>query len=108
MVRQRGDYLQNYRIEFRKKILQKINRHLKCERCNCDDWRFLEINHKDGYGEKDRRVFGRGASFLSKINCGQRSTDDLELLCRPCNAIHYLELKYKRPLPMQVVWRPER
>jgi hypothetical protein len=33
----------------------------------------------------------------------ERDTADLELLCRPCNAIHYLESKYG-PLPLRVVW----
>jgi hypothetical protein len=36
---------------------------------------------------------------------GKRTTEDLELLCRPCNALHWLEMKYG-PLPMRVVWTP--
>jgi len=43
--------------------------------------------------------------FYFDIASGKRKTDDLELLCKPCNAIHCLELKHG-PLPMKVVWNP--
>jgi hypothetical protein len=32
-----------------------------------------------------------------------RDVDDLELLCRPCNAVHYLEMRHG-PLPFRIVW----
>lgn len=41
--------------------------------------------------------------FYREIAKLRRAVDDLELLCRPCNAIHYLELKHG-PLPFRVVW----
>ena len=36
----------------------------------------------------------------------KRTVDDLELLCRPCNAVHALELLHD-PLPFVVVWNPK-
>jgi hypothetical protein len=72
---------------------------IACVRCGCDRPELLEINHKSGGGRKDLV----GKWFYRAIVKLERDTDDLELLCRPCNAIHYLESKYG-PLPLRVVW----
>lgn len=72
---------------------------IACVRCGCDRPELLEINHKNGGGRKDLV----GKWFYRAIVKLERKTDDLELLCRPCNAIHYLESKYG-PLPLKVVW----
>ena len=45
----------------------------------------------------------KGTQLYHDIASGKRKTDDLELLCKPCNAIHYLELKFGK-LPMRVIW----
>jgi len=65
----------------------------KCVRCGCTDKRFLEINHKNGGGGKEMKG-GLSAKFYWDIYMGRRETGDLELLCRPCNAIPALELKF--------------
>jgi hypothetical protein len=70
-----------------------------CVRCGCDRPELLEINHKNGGGRKDLV----GKWFHRAIARLERETNDLELLCRPCNAIHYLEMKYG-PLPLRVMW----
>lgn len=72
---------------------------IACVRCGCDRAELLEINHKNGGGRRDLV----GKWFYRSIVKLERETDDLELLCRPCNAIHYLEMKYG-PLPIRVVW----
>lgn len=72
-----------------------------CVRCGCDRSELIEINHKEGGGGKELR--GVGHKFYRDIAKLRRPVDDLELLCRPCNAIHYLELKHG-PLPFRVVW----
>jgi len=87
---------------YRNKALEQIDPNLKCKRCGCDDIRFLEINHINGGGGKEHKK--ENTPIANQILHRGRSTHDLELLCRPCNNIHYLELKYKRPLPMQVIW----
>src|SRR3990167_1494667 len=76
---------------------------IKCVRCGCDDSRLLEINHKNGEGKKD---FGDGRymrEFYRKIIRLERRVEDLEILCRVCNARHYLELKYGK-LPIEITW----
>jgi len=78
---------------------------VRCVRCGCDSPQFLEINHKDGGGTAERRA-QPGHAFYRAITSLRRSTDDLELLCRPCNAVHSLELVHG-PLPFRVVWGPE-
>lgn len=76
----------------------------KCVRCGCDDWRLLEVNHKNGGGRKELGIHSH--AFQWAVVMGRRKTDDLEILCRPCNAIHYLERKFG-PLPMRVLWGAE-
>jgi len=93
------------RVLLRKRVLFKIGGSVpaRCVRCGCDDYRLLEINHKNGGGTSERDYVGKIQAFYWNIIKGRRPTDDLEILCRPCNSIHWLELKYG-PLPMRVVW----
>jgi len=93
-----GKYYQKKKIKAFKKIQSKI----ECVRCGCNDIRLLEVNHKNGGGVKEMKKSKYGNVGLEVIY-GNRKTDDLELLCRPCNSIHYLELKYGK-LPMEVSW----
>ena len=75
---------------------------LECKRCGCDQEPLLEINHINGGGGKEHKATGN--RFYREIARLRRGVDDLELLCKPCNAVHALELKHG-PLPFQVVWR---
>jgi hypothetical protein len=75
----------------------------KCARCGCSDARLLEINHKNGGGKREMESGRKSWRFYWDIALGKRKPDDLEILCRPCNALHYLELKFG-PLPMRVIW----
>lgn len=97
---------QRHYILSRKRAFFKIcgSASPKCVRCQCDDLRLLEINHKDPAtsGGKNRTSAGNG--FLKAIINGKHPVEGLELLCRPCNAIHYLEFKFGMSLPMKVVW----
>lgn len=79
------------------------NNNLKCVKCGCDDFRFLEINHKNGGGSKELKGFGY--KFYWDIYKKRRDTNDLEILCKICNALHYLELKTKEELPFKVCWK---
>ncbi len=74
---------------------------VKCIRCNCDQPEFLEINHKLGGGAKELKF---GGKMYRDIALLRRDCADLELLCKPCNAVHALELKYGT-LPFKVIWR---
>ena len=67
-----------------------------CEWCGCDDIRALEANHKNGGGSRERitRVgpgnYIRSVDLYRKILTGNREVGDLNVLCRPCNALEYL------------------
>jgi hypothetical protein len=62
-----------------------------CARCGCDVVSMLEINHKNGGGYRERMAVGGRTPFLRRIARGERSADDLELLCRVCNATDHVE-----------------
>ena len=72
-----------------------------CVSCGCDREELLEINHVNGGGGKEFKK--KGNKFYIDIAKMRRETNDLELLCKPCNAIHYLELKFGN-LPFQIKW----
>src|SRR5690349_5266768 len=72
-----------------------------CIRCGCDRPEMLEINHKNGGGREELRRLK--TTFYRMIARLERAVDDLELLCRPCNAVHALELRHG-PLPFKVTW----
>lgn len=63
-----------------------------CVSCGCDDIRFLEINHVNGGGCKEHRARRQG--LTDPLLKGDRSTDGLNVLCRVCNAIDFLERKH--------------
>ena len=75
-----------------------------CVRCGCNDERLLEVNHKNGGGSQEHKK-SIYSNFIHAIAVGRRKTEDLEILCRPCNAIHYLEKKYGK-LPLRVIFNP--
>ena len=94
--------LERGRNRWQKKKLRafkKIQKNIICVRCGCGDIRFLEINHKNGRARNEKQI-----RIYNEINTGRRKTDDLELLCRPCNHIHYLEMKFGIEIPLKVVW----
>lgn len=93
-------------ILIRKRVFFRIcgSIHPKCVRCGCDDSRLLEINHKNGGGNLELQKGKRSNQFYRAIAKGLRPTDDLELLCKPCNAVHALELKFG-PLPFRMTWQ---
>jgi hypothetical protein len=62
----------------------------KCARCGVSDPRVLQVHHRNGGGNVERREKGDKASgykFYSAIIHGERPIDDLELLCANCNIL---------------------
>lgn len=100
-------WVQNWREKYPEKQVQArkkayINRKIKafkvlgevrCVHCGCDDVDFLEFNHKNGGGCKEWRETG-GTPIMDQVLTNKRVVDDLEILCRVCNARDYLERKY--------------
>ena len=75
----------------RKHIAMDIVGSHVCENCGCDHIDFLEFNHKHGNGCQEFK--GDGAAMIDKILIHARPTDDLNILCRVCNALDYLARK---------------
>jgi hypothetical protein len=76
------------------RAMLRINSQLECVNCGCNDLRILEINHINGGGGKDYKKHKNKPELIYyAILRGERKTDDLNLLCRVCNALHYAELK---------------
>lgn len=89
------------RKKVRLKILNLIsNGNIKCVQCGCDDIRLLEINHKNGGGGKEIKS-KTPSTFYRELYYGKRGTDDLEILCRVCNALDHIERKYGK-LPYEI------
>ena len=102
----RPGYATEWTRRYRRRAVLLVGRGvLACVRCGCDVPELLEINHKNGAGGKEHRELGQ--RFYTAIAKMRRIVDDLELLCRPCNAVHYLEMKHG-PLPFRVVWEPKK
>lgn len=88
--RRRSTRLEQGRI-LRKKVIDLFGG--KCVYCGCDIFEVLEINHKNGGGNAERRKSGSwqgGNGYLREFLNGTRNKDDYELTCRICNAWHYL------------------
>jgi hypothetical protein len=95
-------------------VFQKISGQEKpiCSNCGCSDIRCLEVNHKNGGGNKEYRAYGTmlngiwhsgGAKFYRAIYKGDRKTDDLNVLCRVCNNLEHLERRFGQ-LPFKIIW----
>ena len=87
----RKNYLKGYHEKSRLEVSKKIDPAMKCANCGCDDPRFLEINHLKGGGKKEQKKQAATQNLVSLIQQGKRGIDDLNLLCRPCNALDHLE-----------------
>lgn len=95
-------YSTQWERRYRQRALMLVGRgRIACVRCGCDRIELLEINHKNGGGGAEHKALGR--KFHRVITSLERGVDDLELLCKPCNAVHALELKHG-PLPFVVKW----
>jgi len=77
--------------------------------CGCTITDALKMNHSNGGGRKEYHggsASDRRKDMLFAIMNGTRSTDDLELGCRVCNALHYTETVRKLPGKWTVMWTP--
>lgn len=86
----------------RKRAMEMVG-PLCCKNCDCNKYEFLEINHilGNGYAERKNK---QTTKFYREIISGKREVKDLNILCRPCNSIHYLEMLYGK-LPYKIKWK---
>jgi hypothetical protein len=75
--------------ELRNKVLNYLGG--KCVYCGCNIPEVLEINHKNGGGNKERvnGIYQNNNQHLKSILDGKRK-NDFELTCKICNSWHYL------------------
>ena len=89
------------RERIRKRLLTYVGRgQIKCVHCGRDKQELLEINHINGGGTKEN---AHPAKFYYGILRGERRIKDLELRCKVCNALHYLEMQYGKT-GYNIVW----
>ena len=98
------EYGRKYRKQKREEVIFLLGG--KCVYCNCQEYDALEINHINGGGNKEKHYkISREAYYLDIIS-GRRPHNDLELTCRVCNAVHYLEKIKKLGGKWKVVYTP--
>lgn len=102
--RENNGYEALYRKRLRIEALTIIgNGTIKCCNCGCDDERFIEINHIHGGGTQQIKRSKDYNKYYRDIKFGRRSIRDLNLLCRVCNSLHYLQMKYGE-IHMSIKW----
>lgn len=103
MLNDNPDHKKRY-AKIRRSVLLLVGRgNPTCVNCGCDRPEFLEVNHVNGGGAKEVHKITAG-KFYQQIIKLERAVDDLNLLCKVCNALHALELKYGK-LPYEVHYR---
>ncbi|MDE1853905.1 MAG: hypothetical protein KGI38_09205 [Thaumarchaeota archaeon] len=106
-ARRHREVYRRYRHKLRLRVIAKMGG--KCVNCGCTIPDALEINHKNGGGRKE--YHGNSASDRQKdmffaIMNGKRKINDLELRCKVCNSLHYVEELKKLPGKWTVTWVP--
>lgn len=89
----RNDYNKKYKLKFRTEILALLGN--KCVCCGFSDPRALQIDHVNGHGSQERKLFKRDSArfykfVLKQIKSGSK---DYQLLCANCNWIKRIEKK---------------
>ena len=94
----------NYCRNLRQQVLELLGN--KCINCGCDIVEALEINHKKGGGNQEKKnKYKKSAKwFYLDILKNRRNTQDLELRCIICNSHHRLTQLQKIPDFWKIVW----
>jgi hypothetical protein len=69
--------------------IESIGGYICCQ-CGCTDRRILEINHIEGGGRKEN-LNNRRKRFFNDIINNENRCEKYNILCRVCNAQHYVE-----------------
>jgi len=98
-------YYVEYYIRVKTKLMNVIG-GLKCVYCGESDFNKLQIDHINGDGKEDRRIFGRGNTrfYTYHINNPLEARKKLQTCCKDCNALKHrlthdeflLILKYRK------------
>ena len=91
LYKQLGEAHKKYHLSLRKKAIDVLGGPI-CANCGCAVYRILEINHRDGGGNKEKRIFKHRADFYRSIIKGKVNIVNYNILCRVCNISHYINL----------------
>ncbi len=99
--RKSGEYKPNkggrkpiYTFRSRSKLRQQVIEALggKCQRCEFDDWRALQVDHISGGGTQHRRTHVSMYRYYKDILASaQAQSGEYQLLCANCNQIKRYE-----------------
>lgn len=80
--------------KIRERLRKQVIKHLggKCNRCGFDDWRALQIDHREGGGHRERVKLANSTHRLYKKVLADTS-GKYQLLCANCNWIKRYENK---------------
>lgn len=100
-LKYQADWERNYLRRLREKALEVLGGAV-CRGCGCDVLAILEINHKSGGGGRERAGMAQAQFYRALIN-GKIDRKKYDVLCRICNALHYVRdiLKIKGH---KVIW----
>ena len=62
----------------------------RCSNCRCDVFDILEVNHLNGGGRRELKT-KQSRQLYREIISGQVEQANYNVLCRVCNALHYVE-----------------
>lgn len=89
-------YAKRDRVVARAKVFELLG-GARCVECGCSDERILEFNHIncDGWTwRKTHRNERSGIGFYRAVLTGKIDKNSLNVLCRVCNQVHFVEFKY--------------
>lgn len=79
-----------YRTKYRASIFEMLG--YKCARCGFDDVRALQIDHKNGGGNNERKLnLGRKDYYKRILDKISEGNTDYQILCANCNWIKRFE-----------------
>ena len=73
----------------REKAIERLGGK-KCANCGCDEFSLLEINHINGGGRREAKTKQNRQLYRDIIN-NKVDLKDYNILCRVCNALHYVQ-----------------
>ncbi len=111
------DYMREYMKRYRILALKRIagDKLIICSSCGCNELSFLEINHKENNGNKDKEYINentgkpkrRTIQFYLDVARGIRPVDDLDIRCKVCNSLELLKTKNLNAAAnkYKIIWR---
>lgn len=82
----------DYKQRLREKVIEKLGGPI-CVNCGCNRKEILEINHIKCNGRQELKRYHNHHAFFRDIINEKVNIRDYNILCRVCNAKHYIEEK---------------